>query len=676
MWLTGGGLPVPGMGLIRRGAAIPPINTVPSRQRVAICRSQDTAMELEITSVSAHGCGCRRPLGLWRPVLCSMFAALVWVLSGCTLATDQSAETEAIPAFVFTSTDTRVAYTPRLEGQLDTRLRGLLEDSARLFRFMETPPASLLQLRRRAEGDVGRLLTVLRSEGYYKSSVNYRIEESESSPVVVLEIEPGPLFTLAHFRVTHPDPSQGHMAETLLDSEKFGLLPGMPARSEPIVEAERAVLRQLANNGRPFAEVLDREFVADHAQETVTVDLVVDPGPEARFGPLITEGLVDVDLRLVELLVPWREGDVFSRRAIEDFERRLLSTGLFRSAVVWPEAAPSEDGTLPLTVALRETAHRSLGGGILYSSHEGPGVTGFWEHRNLLSMGERLRISTRVAELEQQVGATVTKPVFLRPDQTLLGDVVLQRERRDGFDRDGLQASIGLERVLNRHVTVQGRISTEFSSILDSFEKRDLALLGLPVGLRYDTTDALLDPTKGLRASINATPVVGSDQESSLAFGRMRLSTSAYHAVGGDERFVAAARGRVGSIIGASRERIPAHYRFYSGGGGSVRGFAPRLIGPLDAGNKPEGGLSMIEAGLEMRIRVSDSLGIVPFVEAGTVSKGIRPNLGGAYGWAAGLGGRYYTAFGPIRLDLAVPLNPRRGIDDPFQFYVSIGQAF
>ena len=141
-------------------------------------------------------------------------------------------------------------------------------------------------------------------------------------------------------------------------------------------------------------------------------------------------------------------------------------------------------------------------------------------------------------------------------------------------------------------------------------------------------------------------------------------------------RYVLAGRARVGSTVGQPRRNVPANKRFYAGGGNSVRGYGYQKIGPLNDDDDPDGGRSLLELGAEFRAQVWGNFAVVPFVDGGTVYDNAYPDFSETFRWAAGIGLRYHTVIGPIRFDIAFPLNPRKGTDDPYQFYISIGQAF
>ena len=135
-----------------------------------------------------------------------------------------------------------------------------------------------------------------------------------------------------------------------------------------------------------------------------------------------------------------------------------------------------------------------------------------------------------------------------------------------------------------------------------------------------------------------------------------------------------AARIGFGSLAGADLENIPANRRFFAGGGGSVRGYAFRSLSPMRAG-EPIGGRSLLEGSLEARIRITDTIGIVPFIDAGGAFRESYPDFGERLRFSAGLGLRYYTGIGPIRLDVAIPLQKVAG-QRGYGVYLGIGQAF
>jgi translocation and assembly module TamA len=280
-----------------------------------------------------------------------------------------------------------------------------------------------------------------------------------------------------------------------------------------------------------------------------------------------------------------------------------------------------------------------------------------------------------VADMEGRLNANFRKPDFLTMNQSLILDASLIRERPDAYDRDALVLSALLERVLTKGLLVSGGITFEESRVTDSPEETITStLFGIPLHVAYDASNDLLNPTSGFRTDLAVTPYqqIGGDGSS---FMIARWTSSAYYDLAGDGRYVAAGRFSLGNIFGPNTAAIPADKRFYAGGGGSIRGYGYQKVGPRDAQNDPSGGRSLIEVGAEMRVKVTDTIGIVPFIDGGNVYDSPTLDFSEELRWGAGIGARYYTAFGPLRVDVAVPLNKRPG-DSSWQLYISIGQAF
>jgi len=574
--------------------------------------------------------------------------------------------------------DDVVRYQVSLQGIADGDLRDLLEASSQLFTLNDKPPATLVGLRRRAEDDIQRLQTALRSEGYYQGKIEQEVDGDSSPAQVTLRITPGPRYTLAAYDITYdgnPPPAETDQ----LDLEEIGLQLGMPARAPDIVDAQDAVVTRLQQRGYPFAQVGERKTFVNHEKAEMTVRLAIDAGPAAKFGPLSFKGQESVEEDYLHRLADWPEGEPYDRRVLRDLQRRLSATALFSTANAETAPEPDSDGSLPVTVTLVERQQRSIGAAAFYSSDIGPGIELFWEHRNLMGQNERLKVSATGSLIEQTGAIDFRKPAFLRPDQNLLANVSGGFEDTDAYERQAIDGLVALERPYldNWRVSLGTSLGYEIvDERADNGEgERNFTLLGLPLTANRDTTNDALDPTTGTRLQLSLTPYTGVGSET-LLFLTAMAGGSAYYALDEEERIVLAGRARLGSIVGEKTETLPASRRFYAGGGGSIRGYEYQLVGPLDDDEEPFGGSSLVELGAEVRVRVTETIGVVPFVDGGTVYDDPYFNGDETLRWAAGLGLRYYTGFGPVRLDVAFPLNPRDGVDELFQFYISFGQAF
>ncbi len=564
------------------------------------------------------------------------------------------------------------AYSVSIEGDFDEELGGLLSQVSQLESQAERAPLTAAALATRVERDMERLRAALRSEGYYAGSVDSEIDIARSPVAIRIEIETGPRFILTSYRISYqgtppPEDIRNAIAEA-------GGRVGTPAEAETLNDEEARLLVRLRNRGYPFARIADKRYLVDHAAESMTAEIVLDAGARADFGALIIEGLEDVRPDHAARIADWRPGVRYDPRRTEKLRQDLSRTGLFESVLVEQDEELGPAGKLPVTVTVIERPHRSIGGGVAYSSADGFSVSAFWEHRNLFNRGEKLHLESEFSLTRQEAGADFRKPYFLQRNQTLLLNTAVVRQKDEAFDELSTTLFGGVERTYGDHWSLSAGSALELIRITEDGETRNYGLIGFPVTLGYDSRDDPLDPTKGFTLSATTTPYFGVSGDAEK-FWVNEIKGSAYLSLDKDDSFVLAARARLGSILGSDRYELPASKRFYSGGGGSVRGYEFRSVGPLDSSNDPIGGRSVVEGGLELRVRLSEDFGIVPFVEGGQVSTASYPDFGQEVLWAAGLGFRYYTAIGPVRLDLAFPINGRP-VDDTFQFYVSIGQSF
>jgi translocation and assembly module TamA len=369
-------------------------------------------------------------------------------------------------------------------------------------------------------------------------------------------------------------------------------------------------------------------------------------------------------------------GDAYDPDRVEAARRDLLDTNLFGTVVVREAQALAADGSLPVTVELSPRAARSVGVSGGFQTDSGPSARLFWEHRNLLGAGERLRADAELRLDLQRLGLDLRKPDFLRRGQALVGEAEARSEETEAYETTSASAGVGVERPLAKGVVGGLGLSYRYAVITEADEpETEFALLSVPARLDWDFSDDPLNPGRGGKLALSTAPYLDT-LDPSRQFLKSRLTHSRYLRLLEQPRLVLALRGSAGSAVGVSREEIPADERFYAGGGGSVRGVPYQLAGPLDEDDDPLGGRSLLEVGAEIRYNFTDSLGAVLFLDGGTVYSSAYPDFSEEILWGAGPGLRYYTPIGPLRLDVGVPLRPREGVDDLFQLYISIGQAF
>lgn len=581
----------------------------------------------------------------------------------------------AMPALLaaFPTAALEVPYQVEISGVEDETLRQALEQNSGLIADAQRPPPTEAALRRRVEADLPRLDQVLDSFGYYGGRIEYEVA-AESRPVrVSLRIDPGPLYRIGDYDIRGASPALSD-GSIKIDSTDLGLHRGAPAEAQAIVQSEARLLAALARQAHPLARITDEKILVDHATRKVSVALQVDLGPKARFGSTEITGLDDVEPAFVEARLPWRIGAPFDADLVDRARTVLRETGLFASVAIDLAEEVDAEGRLPITVRLAEAKHRSIGAGLGWSTSDGFGAKVFWEHRNLLGTGELLNVTALGGETVNGLGLGLRVPGLDDTRFTYFATANIRDESRDAYDSQTAGASAGLEYAATPTLTLAGGLSLEYEDITDNREHSAFTLLGLPLSLTRDTSDDLFDPTRGNRLTASVTPYVsllGDDTQ----FVVTRLSDSHYLSLTEDDSLIIAGWGRIGAIVGDKSSQIPATKRLYGGGGGSVRGFGYQMLGPIDSDGDPLGGRSQLELGTELRARVTEDFGGVVFVEGGNVYEDPLPDFDEEILWGAGVGLRYYTDLGPIRADIAFPLNPRDE-DDSFQLYVSLGQAF
>ncbi|MER8487464.1 autotransporter assembly complex protein TamA [Mesorhizobium australicum] len=560
-----------------------------------------------------------------------------------------------------------------------------LENASALKSDEDRPVSGSLGLMAKARSDREQLVAALYADARYEGVVTVTIdgkpldelppdaEFKGPQPIpVVITISAGPKFTLGNIRL------EGDAAGLM--SADYGLISGGDAGSGAVLKAEALIVRTLKEQGRPLARVTDRQIVADHATSTLDVTLTVAAGPVAGYGATTVEGTEKVDRDFTEYMTGLKRGKQYSPQEISDARDRLLALEVFNSVTFKEADKLDADGNIPIGVQVSERKPRYFGLGGTFSNTEGLGLEGYWGHRNLFGRAEKLRIdgaisgigSNNLSELNYNAGIMFEKPGVIGPASKFFASVKTVLEHPDAYDHFSVKGSTGLSYELDKKQTVSAEVALDYSRIHDAFGKHKYLIASIPLQYVYDNRDNRLNPTTGFRLLAYAEPSY--DILSGAAFLKLKGEGSAYQSLDTASKFVLAERVAVGSIVGTGLQNVPADRRFYSGGGGSVRGYAYQGIGPKDFTGQPIGGLSFFETSVEMRIAVTDTIGIVPFVDAGTVSTKSVPSFSDVK-VGAGVGLRYVTPFGPLRIDAAVPLNRDPG-DPHFGIYAGIGQAF
>ncbi len=537
------------------------------------------------------------------------------------------------------------------------------------------------QLAARAAEDERLLVSFLHSEGYFDAAARLSSTPGtarDPRETVTLAAEPGPRYALAKVEVTGPPTVPPGLAERALN-----LHPGEAIVAPVILAAEAQVTARLPQQGYPFARIGAHGIVLDNDARKGDYTLPVEAGARARFGVLTQAGKAVLPLWQLRVLPRFREGQIYDSRQVDDLRRELIATGLYATAAVTPMApgAVAGDGTAPVDVQVEGTPAKphSLSGAVGYQTGLGGTAEIDWTDHDLLPPEGALTVRGMAGTQQSLAGLTFVRSDLGQRDQNLQLIAQVSRETLDAYNADAVELAASLARVSTPlwqklwtwSVGVQGILSQEtgYDPAAGATVRRTYEIAALPLQVQYDRSNDLLDPTRGFRLSVQPMPEV------SVGDGRPFMETlinaTAYEPV--MDHLVLAGRIQLGQIGGAAVQDIPPSQRFYAGGGGSVRGYAYQGVGPKDAQGAPIGGVASTLVSGEARFRFGD-YGVVAFVDGGQVYESGTPRFSGMQ-YGAGLGFRYFTSFGPVRFDVAVPLTRRPG-DPPAGVYISIGQAF
>ena len=493
-------------------------------------------------------------------------------------------------------------------------------------------------------------------------------------------------------------PNGAELSEAELPARIVRLKPGDSAASADLRAAQARIVDYFRKQGRPFAKVASIAPVVDHAAHMMEVTFTLDPGAVAPFGEATMNGPHNFNPAIARSFLYIHPGDPYSPKAIEDARKSIRQIPAVGGVRITEETALDAQGRLPYTVDVEDRLPYAVGASAKYSTTNGPAGQVYWEDRNVFGGAERLRLQADVFyappwyitsqnlqdfsihDLGWRFSANFLKPALWGTPNDLLATALGERMSTSGagffgYEVKDADATVALRHRFGQNFWVQAGIEAQTGVATDFLGKVDYTLVGVPVSANYDTTDSKLDPTRGVRlnASVTGFPTA---LGSTVDLVQAQARGSAYYSIDPESRFVLAGLVGLGAEGGANLADIPANWRFYAGGGGTVRGYAYNSLGPTGPyGLAVVGGRSLFYTSAELRVRVTDTIGIVPFFDAGNAFATSWPNFSAPLATAVGVGLRYYTAIGPIRADVAFPLQQHAG-GGSVAFYVSIGQAF
>lgn len=530
------------------------------------------------------------------------------------------------------------------------------------------PQKKIYLARQRAGADAEQLRTLLTAEGYYAATAAYDLEgEKEFTPI--FQVSPGKRFSISSYEIMYEE------AERELPGSAKDL--GISGRKNPngkaIVAVENAILTHYQNGGFPQAKLVGRKIHANFETASAKIQLTYNLGAACTYGEVNIEGLERIEPEFASALVTLKTAKPCSLKEMEEERIKLGRTGLFASTDIQPAEKSKTSDRHSIAVKVKEAKARTVGAGLSYASNSGAGGHIFWEHRNLLGAAENLRAEIKIEDIKQEGTLSFRKPIPAR-EATVFTSIGARTEALDAYDAQRYTFKIGTDFPLAGPWKLSESIEYEYADVEEGIIHQTGHSLLVPFTLSQSTVADRLDTRDGVILDLTVAPAYSTfgDGSAFLKFdGRI-----AYHKpLSGSEKFDGAVWAHIGTLQGAASSNISPTQLYYGGGSNSVRAIAWEHLGSLDSEGTPQGGRSILEGGLELRYKIRKNWQVAAFVEGGRAFSASTPNFEEDILWGGGLGLRYHTSIGPLRLDIAAPFNPRQS-DDDVQFYIGLGQAF
>lgn len=514
------------------------------------------------------------------------------------------------------------------------------------------------QVRYRFRNAPSEIRRALETYGYYSANVESELDFEESCFSARFTVNVGPVTTIT--RSTVAVRGGDGLFEPIL--QRHPLREG--ARLDHVVyEGFKSDINDLAARyGFLEGRFSSQQVLVDASADSATIDLVYETGPRYRFGEITFEPDVLEPQKLARYQ-PFDPGAPYDSERLNALYLALIESGYFDDVVV--ETLDPVDKRLPVSVELIPGKTRYLRAGVGISTDYGPGLSLQQNNRLLNRKGHQRSLELSVSAVETEIGGTYRIPQTSRADTwlTLYGGFIAEDTETSRTE----STTVGIRRSSPRG---QNWIETLFFEV--NFDDFDIAgtsddTIYLVPGVNYTytwTDDALVRPARAHRFGIE---VSGASRAtgSSVNFASVRVDGRIVRQLTENIRILG--RSRIGATMTDSFERLPPRVRFFSGGDSRVRGFDFESIGVADEGGNIIGGDRLMEFSLELDRSIADNWAIATFVDAASVS---LSSFSDHFRRAAGIGVRWYSPLGPVRFDIAKPIDPEGG---SVRLHISLG---
>jgi translocation and assembly module TamA len=574
-----------------------------------------------------------------------------------------------IPVFIYS-----IEYDVNFLGIKNITILNEVKNSTSLIKLKNKSPKTINSLKYRATSDVNSILSILKNYGYYDSIVQLDYEEKNSQISVNVFITLGPRYLIKKIDFINSITNK-KIDNIKLNEKMIDLNINDPIIARDVIYAQKKLNYILSDSGYPLHKIVKRDVLIDKTQKAAYITWNIDLGSYSKFGNSEIKGLKDVKQELIEKKIDYKKNEKYQISKVNKTKRDLLKTNLFSLVDIKHSKQVDENNQLLMNIELEEALHKYFSAGISYATIEKFGVSFNWANKNFRNVGDLLSLDLDIAQRTFLGSLNFKKYDYLIKNQNYILRLEAKREKiPEAYLAFNYYLLTRLDRQYSEKINFSYGLKTEYVDVTNSENPNHFFLISLPLYFKYSTANDLLNPTKGFTCIYTPRPYANLINDRSIFF-KQKLNTEFYIPLDKYKKVVFAFRLQLGSIIGPGVFKLPMTKLFLGGSDDDIRGYRYRTLSPL-VNNRPIGGRSAFYFTFEPRLRMTKTIGLVPFFDSAIVDLKRIPNFSSKYYKSLGIGFRYFSFFGPLRLDLAFPLNRRKGLDDVYRVYASVGQTF
>ena len=531
-----------------------------------------------------------------------------------------------------------------------------LQDNAEAF-LGEVEGRSAGSLRRYASTAEAQVEEALRALGYYSPMIQWEVVEQPGDDEIparlVLTVQPGEPIRVRSRQVSIEGPASR-------DPDFVGTLPEKPSEGDVLNHGQYSTLRQTIQNRATRLGYFDGEFTTrrlevNPEQHTADISLVFRSGVRYRLGEVSFKEGHGFEEQLLEQFVRFEPGEIYHADKVARLSGDLSNSGYFSGVDIDASPGKAEDGVIPVSVDLTTRPPRSVAAGVGFSTDVGPRFSGNWREHWINPMGHRRGAQTELSAPRQNVGAWYELPLDPPMTDSIRLSAGYQREDIEDVESELLTLGQQWKHQLDNGWLQVASIRWEGERFRIGDDDPEQSSLLLP-GLGYSKlqADSPLDPSRGYRIQFDVT---GSHRAviSDVDILHANVLVKGLYTLADNHRFLS--RFQFGGVATNRFSDVPPSLRFFAGGDQTVRGYGYETLSPRNSEDVAIGGRYLMVGSVEYQYEFTENWRVAAVVDEGNAMDDLSEPLA----TGVGLGIRWISPVGPLRLDVAKGLDPEFG---------------